>query len=782
MKFLNRTNERHEIIDFIKCSDKKNEVIILAGPSGVGKSELVRYILEHEIINDRKIRVNISINKASAFENNHYLNLIYKTVFNYFYKNKRSFLESISKSSVFGFFNFFRLAAEWIKNRLGFSETTRLLEPIQQPDIIHKKEFIESMLSGKGYIVTIENFQSIDAGSIEVLNEIITNTSNLIFIFEYTLTANDNDDILNIYKIMLNICGDDRVKLLYINKLDFTEARHLLSDTSGLSNSNIDDLEKIYNNSGGNLMHIILAKNSLDMKQIPIDTTIERLSKNAKYLLGIMYWLETEINYTELFELTTEPFTPSNIMFSFTSYENCYQELTETKVIIPTKSALRLRHDSIITAIENRPKDPIFFIAYTAVKKYYLTVMQDSSKKPQMVERLFSLYIKYGDIDIIDLLTEIRTIVLREKYPEDIIKKLDFLEKKLLCASISFRANAYEALAEICHAIGMADQAETYLNNIYNSENPFHFALKAGILALKYHIPACQHELDVMTATPSNNPRLRIIVGLCRLFGVMMTLSKSTGKMYAEKLLEDSECVEFVEYGILLRNYAELIDDIQASIIVYKQALAIFKAHHYKMYEADVYIALSMLYAYQGSLNQAEEYLQLAIDTSTEINKSEIYNNMAVISILRGSYNKETLRNLNNALLLNNYDYDKYIIKSNILIYYCLTGNMENANKLCIQIEDSKYDQYNYDEFKHIIYTNLLFFSKQAQDINREKLYTNKLIELANSDDVCESVVHIIKANLSATEDTKYFYSKFPFRVDFLCNWRFWIDSNIAHI
>jgi tetratricopeptide (TPR) repeat protein len=781
LEFLNRTNERHEIINFIKNSERTNEVIILAGPSGVGKSELVRYVLEHEISGYKNIRVNISINKASAFENNHYLNLLYKSVFSHFIQDKNSLLKNFSKSSVFDLSNFFRFFIDWLKNRLGFPETTRLLEPIQQPDIIHKKEFIESFLSGKDYIITIENFQNIDAGSLEVLNEIMAQTNNLIFIFEYTFAANDEGNLFSMINTISKICGRDLVKLLYVKKLDFMEAKRLISDASGLSNANINDLERIYDNSGGNLMYIILAKNFLGTNQIPIDTTIECLSKNARYLLGIMYWLETEINYTELFELTSEPYTHSDIIFSYSLYESCCEELLNAKIVVSTNNTFRLRHDSIITAIENRLKDPVFFMAYSAVKKYYLNGMQNSPQKSQIAERLFSLYIKGGDIDIINLLPEIRGIVLREKYPEDIIKKLGFLENKLQGTSISFCAYAYETLAEICHVIGMADQAEIYLNKIYNVTNPFHYALRAGILALKYHIPACQKELDVMATTPSNNPRLRIIVGLCRLFGVMMASRQSTGKMYAEQLLGDSECTEFVEYGLLLRNYAELIDDIPTSISVYERALKIFRTHNCQGYEADIYNALSMLYSYLGNLNRAEEYLQLAIDTSTDIEKSAIYNNTAVISILKGTYDKKTLKNLNNALLLNNYDYDKFIIKCNLLVYYCLIDNLENAAKLCIQIEDSRHERYNYDEFKHIIYSNLLFFSKKIHDIEREKLYTNKLKELIDSDDVCESVVHIIRANLFATEDTKYFYSKFPYRVDFLGNWRFSIDSNIAH-
>jgi GTPase SAR1 family protein len=777
LEFLNRNDERCKIIDFIKSSEKNNEVIFLAGPSGVGKSELVRYILEHEMPENKNIRVEISINRASAIENNHYLNILYKTVFNHIRIKKN--LKKIPRS-IFKFSNLSRVAIKFGKNRLGFPESVGLVAPIQELDVIQKKEFIENELSGKGYIIVVENFQNIDAGSLEILDEIIAQTSNLIFIFEYTLATNDEGNLYNMYNSISRICGKDFVKLLYVNKLDFTEARRLITDNSGLTNADIDNLEKIYDESSGNLIHIILAKNILGTKQIPIEATIEHLSKNARYLLGIIYWLETEINYAELFELTSEPYTPSDIAFSFTLYEKSYRELCIAKVIIPTENALRLRHDSIIIAIENYPKNDIFFMAYTTVKKYYLCIVQDPFKKNQIMERLFSLYIKGGDIDIVNLLTEIRVIILREKYPDNIIKKLDFLEQKLFGATVSFRKYAYESLAEICHAIGMADQAEIYLNKIYDATNHFHFALRAGILALKYYIPDCRSELDTMSDTPLDNQRLQITIGLCRLFGVMMASRKSTGRRYVEQLIKDTECIESLEYGLLLRNYAELIDDIPISINVYEQALNIFKKHHNQEYEADVYMALSMLYAYLGKLNRAEKYLQRAIDTNAETEKSAVYNNMATISILKGTYDKETLRNFNNSLLINNYDYDKCIIKSNLLIYYCLVGKIDKANELCIEIENSGHERYNYDEFKHIIYTNLLFFSKRAYDTNREVFYTNELRELANSDDVCESVVRIIQANLSATEDTKYFYSKFPYRVDFLGNWRFCIDKSIA--
>jgi tetratricopeptide (TPR) repeat protein len=775
---LNRNDERYKIVDFIKGSEKNNEVIILAGPSGVGKSELVRYILENEIPENKNIRVEISINKTSTIENNHYLNILYKAVFKHICMEKdfKKILRSTVKSS-----NLLRLAFDWCKNRLGFSESTRLIATTQEPNVIQKKEFIENVLSGKGYIIVIENFQNIDASSLEIFDEIIAQTNNLIFIFEYTLVANDEGNLYSMFNSISRICGKDFVKLLYINKLDFIEARRLIADNSGFTNADMDYLEKIYNESSGNLMQIILAKNILGTKRIPIEATIDHLSKNARYLLGIMYWLEAEIGYSELFELTSEPYTPSDIAFSITLYEKSYQELCTAEIIVTTKNALRLRHDSIIATIGNYPKSDIFYMAYTTVKKYYLFIIQDPIKKQQIMERLFSLYIKSGDIDIVNLLSEIRDVVLHEKYPDKIIKKLGFLEQKLFGANVSFHNYAYEALAEICHAIGMADQAEIYLNKIYDVTNPFHFALRAGILALKYHIPDCRNELDAMTDTPSDNPRLRITIYLCRLFGVMMTSRKSIGKKYVEQIMENTECIESVEYGLLLRNYAELIDDIPSSINMYERALNIFKKHHYQGYEADVYIALSMLYAYLGRFNRAEKYLQRAIETDTETEKSAVYNNLAAISLLKGTYSKETLRNLNNALLINNYDYDKCIIRCNLLIYYCLVGKIDRATELCIQVETSEHERYENDEFKHIIYTNLLFFSRRASDTNREVLYTNKLRKLANSDDVCESVVHIIRANLSATEDTKYFYSKFPYRVDFLGNWRFWIDKSLAH-
>lgn len=776
MEFLNRSIEQCQIIDFIKDSEEDNEVIIVAGPSGVGKSELVRYVIEHRIQECKNIRVNISINRASAFENNHYLNLLYKAVFNHISTNKNF------KTSAFKFSNLLRLVTGWIKNKLGFPESARLLAPVRELDVIQKKEFIENELSDDSYIIAIENFQSIDTSSFEVFNEIIAQTKNLIFIFEYTIVADDKENLYSMFNSISGICGKDHVKLLYINKLDFTEARRLIANSSEFTNTDINILEKIYDESNGNLMHIILAESTLNTKQIPIEATIERLSKNARYLLGIMYWLETEISYAELFELTTEPYTPSNIAFSITMYEDSYKELCIAKVVVPTKNMIRLRHDSIVTTIENYRTNPVFFMAYAAVKKYYLCGMEDTNKKSHFTERLFSLYIKGGDIDIVNLLTEIRSIVLQEKYPDVIIKKLGFLEQKLQGATLSFQNYAYETLAEICHAIGMADEAETYLNRIYNATNNFHLALKAGILALKYRIADCRDELDTMATISYDNQRLRTTVGLCRLFGVMMTSRKSAGRKYVEQLMNDSESTESVEYGLLLRNYAELIDDIPISIRVYKQALNIFKRHQYYGYEADVYIALSMLYAYLGNLNRSEEYLLRGVETDAETEKSAIYNNMAVISILKGTYDKETLKNLNNALLLNNYHYDRCIIKCNLLIYYCLIGKVDMARELCVQIENSGYEQYNYDEFKHIIFTNLHFFSECTSDTARNILYTDKLKELADSDDVCESVSRIIWANLNAEEDTKYFYSKFPYRADFLGNWRFWIDKSIAQV
>jgi len=782
LEFINRTKERDNLINVLSNSKNNNEVIIITGSSGVGKSELAHHVLESELFKNRNIRVRIPKTISNAFENNHYFNLLYKTVFNYVKNSNNPQLKSFSKIIAFNYFNIFKAGIDWLKNRLGFSESLRLSEPIYSLDIISKKNYIEKILSKNNYIICIENFQNIDVGSSEILYEIISQTSNLVFVFEYTLVNdNDNNILGDICNSIEKTCGLEKIKILYIDKLDFSEAQRLLNSSSNLSNIDVQELEKIYHISGGNLMHIILASRDFSLKQNPICLTIGNLSKNARYLLEIMYWLEREIDYNELFELLDEHYTPKNITFSIAEYENSYKELCTANVIMSIGNNIRWRHDSIITDIENRSVDPIRFLAYSAVKKYYLNKMKDTAKKPMIIERLFSLYLKYGDSDVVDLLTDIRNIILQYKYPNIIIDKMNFLEEKLIHSSTSHRKFAYESLSEICHAVGLADKAEEYLQKVYDALNPFHYALRAGILALKYYIPNCRQELVAMSSMSIVNPRLRLMVNLCHLFSIMMASRKSEGKLYAERLLLDDEYLNFIEYGILLRNYSELVDDIPESINILERALNIFKTHKCHEYEADAYIAFSMLYSYIGNFNLAENYLQRAVYINPKTEISSIYNNLAAISILKGSYNRETLKNLNNALLINSYDYDRCIIKCNLMIYYCLTNDFENATKLCIQIENSEYKRYNYDEFKHIIFTNLLYFSKCIRDKSREERYTYNLLELVSANDVCESVINLIKSNLTGNEDKRYFFSKFPFRVDFLGNWRFYIDKNISN-
>jgi len=778
LEFINRIKEQENLIQLLSSKKSNNEVLVITGPSGVGKSGLVRHVMGSKAFNTRYIRVQISRNASNAFENYHYLNILYKTISNYVNNSYDKQLKLFSKTIAFNVSNLIRIAIEWVKNKAGFPETVKLSEPIQQPNIIQKKDYIEKILSKKDFIVSIDNFQSIDVGSIEVIENIIAQTTNIVYILEYTLTNDDEKRFLGVvYESMTNICGHDNVRIIYINKLEFTEAQRLIPNNINLTDNDIINLKNIYDNSNGNLIHIILTSGEINAIKNPIQSTIGNLSKNARYLLEIIYWLETETTYNELFLLVTEQYTSSNIAFSLVMYENAFNELCTASIIESIGSILRWRHDSIITTIENHNIEPIHYLAYTAVKKYYLDIMQDSSKKPLIIERLFSLYIKYGDADVVELLTEVRSIILQYKYPNLIIDKLGFLEKKLINSTISHRIYAYETLAEICHTVGLADKAEEYLNKIYDSSNNYHLALRASILSLKYYIPNYQKELDFMANMPYSNPRLRLIISLCRLFSVMMASRKLEGKIYAEHLLSNSEYVNFIEYGILLRNYSELIDDIPDSINILKQALAIFQTNNCQWYEADVYIALSMLYAYSGDLILAEEYIQNAVCKYPEIEQSSIYNNIAVISILKRTLSKETIKNLNDALLINSYDYDRCIIKCNMLVYYCLVDDLENAEKLYTQIETSKYERYDYDEFKHIIYTNLLFFSECVHDFERIELYTQKLKNLASLNDVCESVIQLIKSNLSKKENARYFYSRFPYRVDFLGNWRFFIDK-----
>ena len=253
-------------------------------------------------------------------------------------------------------------------------------------------------------------------------------------------------------------------------------------------------------------------------------------------------------------------------------------------------------------------------------------------------------------------------------------------------------------------------------------------------------------------------------------------------KNTAKKLISNKLYTQYIEYAYLLRNYAELSDDNEECKQLYNQALDRFKSKEMYHDMAAVYLSLSMITAYSGDIARSKQYIKDATTLDRrELSECYILNNNAVLELLGNAYSNQTEKDLRNALLLCVTRYEKLIVSANLLIFYCLTNNFNEATRIADFIEKSNYLDFQYEEFLHIIYQNLYYYYDLFKHNNNKRhYYYDQILDLVNSPKTKEST-KFLASGMNHLIKTDYFYAQFPFRADFLGYWEFTVDSDLSN-
>lgn len=262
----------------------------------------------------------------------------------------------------------------------------------------------------------------------------------------------------------------------------------------------------------------------------------------------------------------------------------------------------------------------------------------------------------------------------------------------------------------------------------------------------------------------------------------MKLLPAQSAKEYGKKLINNEMYEQYIEYAYLLRNYAELSDDNEECKQLYNQALIRFKSKEMYHDMAAVYLSLSMIAAYSGDIARSKQYIEDATTLDRrELSECYILNNNAVLELLGNTYSYQTEKDLRNALLLCVTRYEKLIVSANLLIFYCLTNNFNEATHIANIIEKSNYLDFQYEEFLHIIYQNLYYYYDLFKHNNAKKqYYYDQILDLVNSPKTKEST-KFLTSGMNRLIKTDYFYAQFPFRADFLGYWEFTVDSDLSY-
>lgn len=772
-QLLDREIETNDILKIINKPVDNNKIIYLTGISGVGKTGFIKKLSKSSSFNHTILSVKISKSSVETIENLQYFNALYKTVTNFAKQKIFDSVPSPVQQNARNIKSLWRVFVSIFKSKLGLADMEPLSEPTEDASVVRKKDYLIYILKRKDIIVDIENIQNVDTQSLELIKEIIYESQNRTFIFEYTLTNNEYDHFENQYKEFREICYD--ISCYKIEKMDFLIAKNLAPEDIHFD---IEELRALYEKSDGNLMEIILANKHTNESESNIDTNIKKLSKKEKYILFIIFLYDAPIQYDELAVMAIE--YSNEILLDFKELENIINMLYQNKILIKENGSIKIKHDSIIDALQIYMQSPVLYCAYASLKNFYNSNLENQKTS---IEKLLSLYLRFSDQDLLTLLPRIKEFILNMKYPDLIIEKLDFFRSKIIHSSASgFYGTYYLTLTitEICLNKKMGDVAQKNLDLIYDETNAYHIALQAQIYSLQETMASHEALHDLIQGLKEGS-RLKLICEICLLYLKMKLLPAESAKKYGDELVNNLQYKKYKEYAYLLRNFAELSDEAEECKKLYEQAIDIFESK--KMYHdmAAVYLSLSMITAYVGDIKKSRQYIYDAIKLDNRnLSLCYILNNKSVLELLDNSYSKTTEKNLRNALLLCVSRYEKLIVNANLLVFYCLTNNFCEADRVANIIEESNYLDFQYEELLHIIYQNLYYFYNIFNHNNNKKqYYYDQILNLINSPKTREStkflasgINHIIKTN--------YFYAQFPFRADFLGYWEFTVDNDLS--
>lgn len=770
MTFCNRHKETDEILSYVNSQKSNNQIIILVGKTGVGKSGLAKMLIGTKLNGRTSIQVHVSKNSPDTIENLYYINALYRA---FIKLAKERFFDDLPTPSQQGLLNLpnlirFGVKVFWSK---VIGNDNKLYEPADEGSVIQKRNYIVHLLGKRNCIVNIDNIQNIDSHSFEVIKNILQKVEHTILFLEYTL---ESDHGLVQFYSFYNECQQFNadVRVFKIEKLDFDEVKKIAPKEVPENR-----LRSIYQKSEGNLIPVLLSDCSMDEFEDPINFQLSHMNKNEKLLVNLIFLNDGEIECSFLYSLllTSNSLPP----LSEPTVKSMVANLIQGNIIERVDNSLRILHDSIINELERQEANPSLFLAFQALKEAYSEQLSNCLDECT-VEHLFSLLLRFSDEDILLLFPHIRQLIVSYKYPHSMISKLTHFREALIeKGSINYHT-LYEfsiSMVALCIELGFPAEAQNNLALIYSEKNAYHRTLQVAIYSLD--LSGCESiEKAEQLVAMAETPREKLTMELFLLSARMAKLPSIQSLSIIQELLSRPEYQKMFEYAYLLRDYAELIANYDRSLRIYGRVLRRYANAGREDLFGEIYVSMSMFSAYKGKLKAAQKLLERA-EKCGNVPMRYLLNNNAVINILEGAYDSHTVSNLNDALLITGDTYEKCIVKSNLLVCYTLLNNRECAAAIYDSFIEEDYSLFSYEEFLHIIYQNMIFYHQSFGEPVQAECFKNKVKRLLATLSSNSMSYRLATLQLSGQVSSTEFYSNFPFRVDFLGNWSLEISRDL---
>ncbi|MBQ9720244.1 MAG: ATP-binding protein [Oscillospiraceae bacterium] len=774
--FYDRDLERKKLIDIVGDRQKLNaKVIFLYGYSGVGKSCLIDYLLQTVYEWQPHIQVfvpNIPHQVSPALDSCEYFNRLYDAIL------KKSKLDVKPDDSLLSN----PLTQHRINQSIHLAVQTAAsvagIDPIigggTQAQLLLKRNFIVDYLRKTPHVVDIQNIQAVDLHSWEFLKEIMEQAPKNAFVLEYTLSDEEDSGYLRLCNELKQARFD--VKPFRLKRLNDTDALKLLPhEISGAAQR--EYILDIYHKSRGNLCQIILFRDtspeSTDyIREAVSDMIKDRAQSTNLFLLNLVYLHKGHITENDLRYFATSPeLNARHPVVSEKKYAESFEWLRSQKFLQERNGELFI-HDSILNALDAQRENVVLRQAYQTLVLHYMSWRpEDASQQIHRLSHLFFLYLRFEDSQLLSILPDIRRAILSSKYPQAACKALqEFIStlRKQPNPNPQLCSEVYTLLTEICIETGDENTAWEMLNSIPDMLPEKLRVLKGRI----YELGMGNEEVAKISSLieeSAPNSRERLLLELSRLHVAMRVKTQTENNLLILPIIENETYKQYYEYAFILSDYAELVDSPRKAIDLYHAGIRLLVEHGQDALAGCLYANICMSYGYLGEIDQAAKNLELA--KLQGVDEPVYLNNLVALELLRRNVTQESAQKLKDALLLHANRFERLIIHNNLLIVQVLLKNWAQADAEYKYLKYSGFESFQYGEFLHLCYQNLLFYSVKRGLKNERAAYTEQLKRLCSSSTTSEGTKAVIQAMLSKKEDDHIFYSRFPYRAEFLCYW-----------
>lgn len=772
--FYDRKEERKKLSESIQEKEKNQaKIILLYGYSGVGKTGLMSELFRTDLSPIPHIQIQNSKIAPSMIENCFYLNRFYEEMLR---RSKDTLSpDNLSRQHplvTLRFRQLCRFLIRWLSSLAHLYEKETFIEDQYKADLLQKRDFIVECLNNTQYIVDFENIQYIDRQSFDFLKDIISQARKTVFVFEYTLDEDSQSSYQKFYAELSRF--DAKIECFFLERLNDADALRLAT-VKPKSELDQDSILESYHRSQGNLYQIILYDRSAPGHEDQIQNRVKELAQhsnqsNELFLLNLVYLNGGKFETQRLRMIVTTPNSNIQLCLPQKEFDRVLGKIISAKMLIQKQNYVCI-HDSLLSALEEQPANPVLYSAYGVLTNYYVSQSpSDKSAQIYRLSQLFSLYLRFMDEQLLTILPSIRKAVLSYKYPQDIYNKLEqfiTLLKEQPNTNKKMHQAVCELLIELSIELGDSEKSWELFSELRDLDPNRSRLLKARI----YELGMGTAEVDAISELvldAEENSKEKLLLQLSQIHVAMRVWPQSETLALVQQVVQNDAYRLYPEYAFALADYAELVDNSQKAQDLYQEGIALLEENHRNELASCLYANMCMSLGYLGRLQEAKDCLSKI--RRDGINEPVYLNNSVVLDLLQEHITEDSVKTLQDALLLRVNRFEEIIIRNNLLIAWILLKNWTCADMEYQYLCKSEFETFRYGEFLQMNYQNFLFYSKEQNRIEDIRFWEKKLTDLAASSNTSAGTKAVIYAMLHKDTST-VFYGNFSYRAEFLCPW-----------